>query len=148
MTKQKKSKNSPSIEVLPGINIQWPWSRLILSCEKTVETRRYNIPVKYLGKPIAIIETPGPRGKREANIQKASIIGVVIFSSAYEYTSESHWKSEFNLHKVPTNDPQYKFEKGIPRWAWVVKEVRNLSQPLPAPKKRGIVFATACSIRY
>lgn len=119
-----------------------------MSGEKTIETRRYNLPSKYLGKPLAIIETPGPNGKKLGNVQKASIIGVMTISSTYEYKTEAHWKREYKLHKVPINDPQYKFEVGIARWAWTVTDLIILSEPCPAPLKRGIIFAKECSVNY
>ena len=41
--------------VLNGINIQFPISQLILSGDKTVETRTYPIPERYLGVDLALI---------------------------------------------------------------------------------------------
>ena len=51
---------------------------MLLSGEKTVETRGYPLPEKYVGCELAIIETPGPRGRREAGIEKARIVGTIV----------------------------------------------------------------------
>src|SRR4029450_4821616 len=44
---------------LPGINIQVPWAEAILSGQKVIETRFYPLPGKWVGQPLAVIETPG-----------------------------------------------------------------------------------------
>lgn len=135
-----------TMKTLPGINIQWPWSQLILSGAKTVETRRYDLPAKYLGVPLAMIETPGLLGRKEAGIKKARIIGVVTFVQTLQYQSASAWRADYERHLVPTDDPQYKYVKGQPKWGWVVASVEALPSPVSPPTKRGIVFATACRI--
>jgi len=67
---------------LTGINIQFPISRLILSGEKTVETRTYPIPEHYINQELAIIETPGRDGDF-----KARIVGTIIFSGCFRRQS-------------------------------------------------------------
>ncbi len=131
---------------IPGINIQWPWSELIASGKKTIETRKYDIPEKLRGQPLALIETPGPRGKKEAGINKARIIAIVVFRKTYRYKNQKHWASEEPLHRVPAAEPRYRFKSGKPKWAWVVESVELLKRQKPAPKKRGIVFATSCKV--
>jgi hypothetical protein len=132
--------------ILPGINIQWPWSQLIASGIKTVETRKYPIPEKYIDRPLALIETPGPRGKKEAGIEKARIIGVITFSESFEYKTVKQWRDDYERHCVPTNDPQFTYTKGTPKWGWEVASVIQFTRPIKAPTKKGIVFATSCSV--
>lgn len=131
---------------IPGINIQWPWSELIVNGHKTVETRSYDIPEKHRGVELAIIETPGTRGKKEAGIDQARIIGTVVFEKTYQYSSQKHWASDESRHRVPVNDPQYRFSSEKPKWAWVVKRVTKFNKPKSAPVKRGIIFATQCKV--
>lgn len=133
-------------QILPGINIQWPWSSLLVSGEKTVETRSYPLPTKYIGKQLAIIETPGPHGKRDAGIDSARIIGVIVFSGSKKYSSKATWKKDHSKHLVAEDDPLFAFDSKKEKWGWVVESVRKLDHPLPAPEKRGIVFATCCHI--
>jgi len=131
---------------IPGINIQWPWSKLLLDGTKYVETRGYPLPKKYLNVPLAIIETPGPRGRKEGGIITSRIIGLITFCECYPYESEEHWRSEKALHRVPTNDPYFSFVQGHPKWAWKVSKVYHFSESIPAPSRRGIKFTLACKI--
>lgn len=131
---------------VPGINIQWPWSELIVSGKKSVETRSYPIPAKYVGVELAIIETPGANGKRAAGISTARIVGTVVFSSCYPYRSLSHWEREVDLHRVDKSDPHFAYTSGKPRWAWVVGRVDRITHPIKPPAKRGIIFAKECKL--
>ncbi len=131
---------------IPGINIQWPWSQLLLSGEKTVETRGYDISEKYRGVELALIETPGPRGKKEAGIERSRIIGTIVFEKTYRYQSKKHWQSEERLHHVPTKDPQYAWSNRDEKWGWKVKSIKALKKPMPSPKKKGIVYAISCKL--
>ncbi len=72
-----------------------------MSGEKTVETRGYPLPAKYAGKPLAIIETPGPTKPRF----KARIVGVITFSHSMQYKTYAEWDADRGRHRVPANDP-------------------------------------------
>jgi hypothetical protein len=133
-------------ETIPGINIQWPWSEMIVSGKKTVETRSYKLPDKFIGKRLAVIETPGPRGKREAGIEKARIIGTVVFSGSFRYESKEDWLGDCGRHCVDAADRQFGFSQSKEKWGWTVAEASSFGEPMPAPVKRGIVFATLCSV--
>ena len=133
-------------ENIPGVNIQWPWSSLIVSGQKTVETRSYKLPEKYIGKKLAIIETPGPRGKKEAGISKARIIGTVVFSGSFLYRTRAEWVADFDRHCVEIGNHQFEFDKNHEKWGWIVAEVVSFKNQKPAPVKRGIVFATSCFV--
>lgn len=129
---------------IPGINIQWPWSDMIANGKKVVETRGYDIPDKYRGVPLALIETPGSERKKQS--LKARVIGVVIFEKTYKYKHRTHWRQDFPNHCVPIDDPLYSFKSGKDRWGWVVKDFRLLKQPVKAPRNKGIVFTKKCGI--
>ncbi len=130
---------------IPGINIQWPWSQKLLSGEKTIETRSYPIPAKYIGKELALIETPGPLGKRNG-ISKSRIIGTITFSSCKKYETKESWLSDQRHHLVSAGDSCYDYDAKVPKWGWIVSLVIPLKETVSAPLKRGIVFATKCSI--
>src|SRR5262245_57207558 len=89
-----------------GINIQWPISRLILSGEKTIETRTYPIPKKYIGMDMLLIETPGKRGAF-----KARIVGIIKFQDSFYYESKNEFLKDVGLHFVD--------EKS--EWGWTDK---------------------------
>ncbi len=131
---------------LPGLHVQWPWSQLLLSGKKTIETRSYKLPKKYEGVELALIETPGPKGKRLGGIVQARIIGTITFSGCFQYESKRAWQGDRRSHCVDLSDPQYAWGSSAERWAWQVESLKKLKTPKPAPKKRGIVFALNCEI--
>lgn len=131
---------------LAGVHIQWPWSRLLLSGEKTVETRGYPLPKKYWGAPIAIIETAGKNGKKRAGIQSAHIIGIVTFARSFQYPSEKEWAADKKRHLVGQDDPNFGFSATKKKFAWEVQSIQPISPPKKAPKVRGIVFANNCRV--
>ena len=63
---------------LPEINIQAPWAEAIVSGRKVIETRLYPMPRKWVGQPLAIIETPG-----KARHFQRRIAGLVIFAPSW-----------------------------------------------------------------
>ena len=133
-------------QVIPGINIQWPWSELLLSGKKTIETRTYPLPEKFRSVDLAIIETPGPRGKVEAGISSARIVGTIRFSDSFQYKNKAQWSKDINKHQVAADDPLYGWSNEKDKWAWIVESVRPSKKTYPPPKKRGIIFANGCEL--
>ena len=127
---------------IAGVNIQYPWSQLLLSGEKTVETRKYSLPKRYAGVPLAIIETPGKHKPKF----RARIVGVITFSHSIEYKSAKEWAADQQRHRVSVDDPVFRYKTGEPKYGWIVKNVTKLAQPVRPPAKRGIVFALSCKI--
>lgn len=121
-----------------GINIQSPWSSLLINGQKTVETRSYPLPKKYHNTTLALIETPG--GKKF----KSRIIGTITFSNSFQYKDEKSWKNDYNNHWVRPDDIYGWNDK--PKYGWVVKDVVKFDQLIEPPKKRGIVFSTGCLV--
>lgn len=120
-----------------GINIQTPWSGLLIDGSKTVETRSYHLPFKYLGVELALVETPGKNGKF-----KARIIGTVTFSHSFKYRNERAWLDDHNKHLVPQDDSQYKWNKNKPKYGWVVSHIKKFTKPVDISKRKGIIFTT------
>lgn len=119
---------------LTGINIQFPISQLIVEGEKTIETRTYPIPEHYLGKELAIVETPGKSGHF-----KARVIGSVVFGQCFQYRSERDFYADEKRHRVSPDSP-WKWAEDKPKWGWEIHKVTKLKKPVPAPKRRGIVY--------
>jgi len=134
MKKQRK--------IIPGINIQAPWSKLITSGKKQVETRSYPLPEKHKGVELAIIETGGPK----RIVKKARIIGTVVFTDSFRYETEKQWRRDKKRHLVSNRDPQFAFKKDKPKYGWIVGRVTSLTNPVAAPRSRGIVFASKCHL--
>ena len=119
-----------------GINIQTPWSELLINGLKTVETRTYHLPHKYIGEELALIETPGRYGRF-----KARIIGTITFSHSFKYPDLKAWQDDHNRHFVETNDPVYSWNDK-PKYGWVVCSVEKFDEPLDIVGKRGIIFTS------
>jgi hypothetical protein len=121
-----------------GINIQGPWSSLLINGQKTIETRSYPLPKKYRDVTLALIETPG--GKKF----KSRIIGTITFSDSFKYDNETSWASDYNRHYVRPDDIYGWNDK--PKYGWIVKQIVKFDKPVEPPKKRGIVFSKDCIV--
>jgi hypothetical protein len=126
---------------LSGINVQQPWARLLLGGGKTIETRFYPLPQKHMNKPLAIIETPGAEGDFNARI-----IGIVLFGKPKEYKSEAQFKRDLKKHLVSGKEGLFSWRTDKKKWGWPVTWIAPLSDAIPAPKPRGIVFCSKCSV--
>ena len=124
-----------------GINIQYPWSDLLINGDKCVETRSYPLPEKYEGEELALIETPG----RYEDF-KARIIGTITFSHSFQYPNEQSWIDDHNRHKVDKDDKDYGWKTDKEKWGWVVSNLNKFDEPQSAPEKKGIIFTLNCSI--
>ena len=121
-----------------GLNVQSPWSTLLINGQKTVETRSYRLPTRLEGVELALIETPGKSTKF-----KSRIIGTITFSSCIQYVSKEQWQSDESRHKVDTNNKLYCW-KDKPKFGWIVKSVKKFENPVDPPAKRGIIYAKDC----
>lgn len=122
---------------MTGLNVQSPWSSLLIKGVKNVETRSYPLPKKYEGVPLALIETPG--GKKF----KSRIIGTITFSHCFKYKNEKSWKDDYNRHLVRPDDI-YGWNENKPKYGWVVSNTVMFDHPLDPPKRRGIIFSSNC----
>ena len=125
-----------------GINIQYPISQLILTGEKTIETRTYPIPVKYLGQDMLMIETPGKSGKF-----KSRIVAVICFGECFQYKNSKEFYKGTKLHCV-TQDSPWAWNDEKPRWGWRITKMKKISNPPDLLKKTGIVYTTELSYNF
>ncbi|MDH4467957.1 MAG: ASCH domain-containing protein [Bacteriovoracaceae bacterium] len=117
----------------PGINIQFPISQLILEGKKTIETRTYPIPKKYLGQELLMIETPGKAGSF-----KARAVAIIKFSKCYKYKSKSEFYADSKKHRVNPDSPWAWKDKS--KWGWIITHIDLLDRPIELKKEKGIVF--------
>ena len=117
-----------------GINIQFPISRLIISGEKTVETRTYPLPEKFVGKELLVIETPGESGNF-----KARVIGKIVFGPSFKYETAKDFYADEKRHRVDKNS-KWKWQTGKNKWGWPILRFTRLIEEVPAPKAKGIRF--------
>ena len=124
-----------------GLNIQTPWSFLLINGWKSVETRSYPLTSKYEGVPLALIETPGKYGRF-----KSRIIGTITFSHSFQYPDRQSWINDYNRHKVEESDEFCYWNENKKKYGWVVSNIEKFDTPVPAPKKKGIIFTNNCKI--
>ena len=128
--------------ILPGITIQAPWVEAIVSGSKVIETRFYPMPGKWVGQPLAIIETPG-----KARNFKRRIAGLMIFAPSWCYADKAAFARDHAKHLVDPDDRLFVWrEAGKPKWAWPIRWVEVYQQPLPADFRAGIRYARAVEI--
>ena len=127
---------------MTGLNIQTPWSELLINEVKSVETRSYPLPEKYVGEELALIETPGRYGRF-----KARIIGTITFSHSFKYPDQRAWEDDYNRHCVAVDDPIYNWKDDKPKYGWVVSKVTKFDKPLDIRKRRGIIFTSGIKLK-
>ena len=130
-------------KIVPGINIQWPWSEKIINGVKTIETRTYPIPKYLLNRYLALLETSG-----DLELYKrfqTRIIGLIKFSDSFRYSSKTQWKQDFKKHCVP-NTSKYTYKDKNIKWGWTISDIICFDKPQKAPKTRGIKFTKKCRI--
>lgn len=126
---------------MTGLNIQAPWANLLIDGFKTVETRSYHLPLKYIGVPLALIETPGKTGRF-----KSRIIGLITFNESFRYKDKNQWINDYNRHLVDQHDHNYGWKYYKDKYGWVVDSIEKFENPINAPSKKGIIFTTKCKI--
>jgi hypothetical protein len=104
-----------------------------LKNQKTIETRTYPVPAKYLGKELLIVETPGRNGDF-----KSRIVGTIVFSKCFKYATENEFYADFGRHKVSRDSPWAWTKVG--KWGWIIKTIKPLPTPITMRKRPGIRF--------
>ena len=127
---------------LPGINIQAPWAEAILSGRKTIETRYYPMPKKWEGQPLAIIETPGRKGRF-----RSRVAGFIIFGRSHCYESKTAFLRDKSKHLVDPEDAVFGWrDEGKPKWGWPIVWSCRYTQELSMAFRRGIRYSSAVPI--
>ena len=137
---------------LPGLNINWPFSQLILAGVKTAEARSYDLGHHNIAHPhveMWLVETPGDpqalaKGMAldgDARIaprpQHAQIVGTLTFSRADRYESLESFRSERECHRIGQGG-KYDWHGEGDMYAWRVSGTRRLVQPVPQPGRKGV----------
>jgi hypothetical protein len=127
-----------------GLNIQWPFSQLILRGLKTEEIREYELDYRSIAgkdEEVWLVETKGPSPKASKNAivddvdigprpQDAQIVATITFTSCHRYTSEQQFRDARDRHRV-ADGSQFEWKPGV-IYGWQVGTVRALAKPEPA----------------
>ena len=124
-----------------GLNVQIPWSTLLINEWKSVETRSYPLPQKYEGVELYLVETPGKYGRF-----KARAIGTITFSHSFKYPDKQSWIDDYNRHKVEEGDEFFGWNENKSKYGWVVCSVKKFEHAVDINQKRGIIFTTNLDI--
>jgi hypothetical protein len=124
-----------------GINIQYPISRMILDGSKVIETRTYPIPQEYIGKEMAIIETPGKSGQF-----KSRVIGLIVFGNSFKYESERDFYKDEAKHCVDRKS-SWAWDPAKGKWGWPIVKVVPFETEVPLAKRSGIKYSRNIELR-
>jgi hypothetical protein len=116
-----------------GVNIQYPISAAIVSGEKTIETRTYPIPLKYLNTEMLLVETPGPKGNFPARI-----VAIIKFTDCIAYKNKHQFYKDESKHLISRGSTWDWADKQ--KFGWKVQVVRVIDPPKIVQKQKGIVF--------
>ena len=121
---------------IPGLNIQYPWSKFILDGLKTIETRNYECPKKFLNVPILLIET------KRINGEGAKGVGIIVIKSSDKYQSLEAYNQDFHEHMVEENSAYFWNDPSKPKFRWIIDLAVPLLAELEVKKNRGYVWTS------
>ncbi len=134
----------------PGLNVQWPFSQLILPGVKTIEVRSYALGWRNIARPgveMWLVETLGDANAIskgwvlqgdaavEPRPKHAQIVGTVTFSAVEEessdrYSNLAEFRGDIKSHRIGSGGRfDWKGESAL--YKWRVSAVRRLAQPVP-----------------
>lgn len=128
--------------MLPAINVQYPFGQLIISGDKTIETRTYKVPESMKGRNVILIETARPK-----NIEPTKALGIIIFDEDFKYKSRKEFRLDYARHRVSeTSLWDWTDEKG--KWGWNVRVIEKFDGPTSIQGIRGIRFTKSLEIQF
>ena len=129
---------------LRGLNIQWPFSQLILLGVKTEEVREYALGHRSIcpsGEEVWIVETRGHHVNAKTNAMcdglplgprplRTQIVGTVRFDDATSYPSTEAFRVASEQHRIALGS-KFDWDGKGSRFGWKVDRVRALVGPVP-----------------
>jgi len=130
-----------------GLEVQQPWAQMLLSGQKTVETRAYPLPAALIGRPLYVVESGSGVARKSslpdqvpAGHASLRICGTATFKASDEYPSRAAWLADEAEHCVPADSPYaMQDDHTNPVYAWRVEAVVALETPLPVPAMRRVM---------
>jgi len=125
-----------------ALEVQSPFSTMILQGSKEIETRDYTLEEDFIGQPVYLLQSSPPTlegraatlsslpdiiSEADAETLGLLLIGTVVFSSCFEYTDDEKWESEREKHCVPLHSPfDWTAASGRRKWGWVVDNSKSV----------------------
>ena len=128
--------------VLRGLNIQYPFSQLILAKLKDTEVRDYALGHRSIANPdeeMFLIETP-PKNQASAAVdhidlgpppRQAQVVGTVSFSKSEQYKKQAAWNLDRRRHRIKRGSALDWQEGQGDKHAWRIGQVRCFQEPVP-----------------
>ena len=127
-----------------GLNIQWPFSQLLLRAVKTQEVRKYDLGHRKIctaNEETWIVETRGLHVNAATDSicngldvasrpRAAQIVGTVTFASSFPYAGKRAFRSTWDRHRI-VEDSKHDWNGQGVLYGWQVGTVRALRTPIP-----------------
>jgi len=144
--RKKEKQMSPAGLVVSCVSLWQPWASLIAEGVKDKETRSWAAPASIVGRRIGIHAAKTTQGLRDA---------ARVPELWEECLEKLEWDAGGNLplgaivafatvaasRPVESCEPDIYGNYSLGRWAWVLKDVRKLDEPIPARGAQGIFKA-------
>ena len=143
------AKTSALYDTMPGaaamahvpvyIEVQLPWSMVVLQRKKSVETRTYPYPANLIGKRVFILQTQkgatgvsGLPDQIQADDPNLEVVGECVVNECVLYPTRRSWDLDYTRHKVPLDNP-YGWSTKKDFFGWVVSNpvLYDISRPVP-----------------
>jgi hypothetical protein len=104
------------------IDVQAPWAAYLLDGSKTIETRGYALPLRFVGVELGVLVTAAGGGPTPFG---GVLAGTITFGPAKQYTRGS-WAADSARHLVPSNaaPEQFGWSTDAPKFGWPVVSIR------------------------
>ena len=123
---------TPHADMVSGavaLEVQHPWSDLLLSRRKSVETRTYPFPPWLIGERIHVLQSPpGTPGVSAVPDEVYSgdtrfpLAGWIVVGECFRYESRQSWESDAARHCIPTDEAgAYGWSDEREIYGWVIE---------------------------
>ena len=116
-------------------DVRYPWTEQLMNGKKTIETREYPLPSRYLHQTLALYETHvevkddqvEDDQVEEDHQRDDCCVGLIQFCSCKEYTSKEQWSKDSDKHGVPfdATPEEFGWVDGIQKYGWKVSYVEK-----------------------
>ena len=124
------------------LEVQAPYSKLILEGKKSIESRDYPLPACLQGSRINIFEskqtnsTSSSLGTSDEIPSGLQILGVCCFETSFVYKTWQQWNEDRGKHCVPIDskfEPTAELLASVPKYGWIVQFHELFVSPLETP---------------
>ena len=136
---EEKEKEKEDIYEARGVaalfDVRYPWTEQLMNGKKTIETREYPLPSRYLHQTLALYETHvevkddqvEDDQVEEDHQRDDCCVGLIQFCSCKEYTSKEQWSKDSDKHGVPfdATPEEFGWVDGIQKYGWKVSYVEK-----------------------